>query len=265
MRAVRGAILREDDRRITKEDGRCEHAGIVALHSHAYTRVYFTSTSSLQLNPCTHARSRTQSQYLLCAGGVFFFTLIYGFLQELVIVKIFDRQLSLFLALCQFWCYTVCSGMATVLMSPARAGLPGGSQGKESRFRGLARSTVLFLRSTPWRKFLSIAVLRTFDLGLTNSSMKYVNYPVKTLMKSSRVIFTMLFGTVIMKKRHRRTDYAVVCMMVVGLALFIYAETSASGDRGDTFSFVGIGMLTMSLLLDGVVVNSNELLMKQHR
>ena len=41
-------------------------------------------------------------QYLVCAGGVFFFTLIYGFFQELVVVKIFDRQLSLFLALCQF-------------------------------------------------------------------------------------------------------------------------------------------------------------------
>ena len=123
--------------------------------------------------PCT----LTQSQYLLCAGGVFFFTLIYGFLQELVIVKIFDRQLSLFLALCQFWCYTVCSGVATALMSPSRSGLPGGSQGKVARWRGLARSALLFVRSTPWRKFLGIAVLRTFDLGLTNSSMKVRDGP----------------------------------------------------------------------------------------
>ena len=124
----------------------------------------------------------------------------------------------------------------------------------------------MFLTSIPWQKFLLIAVLRTLDLGLTNTSMKYVNYPVKTLMKSSRVIFTMFFGTIIMKKRHRSSDYVVVTLMVTGLALFIHAETSvkSGGGSGDSFSFVGIGMLTVALLADGVVVNSNELLMKQH-
>ena len=49
----------------------------------------------------------------------------------------------------------------------------------------------------------------------------------------------MLFGAVIMKKRHRRSDYAVVSMMVMGLALFIFAETNASDKGGETFSFIG--------------------------
>ena len=73
-----------------------------------------------------------QSQYLVCAGGVFFFTLIYGFLQELVIVKIFDRNLSLFLALCQFWCYTVCSGVATILMGEGGIWAGGGVAGYDA-------------------------------------------------------------------------------------------------------------------------------------
>lgn len=63
--------------------------------------------------------------------------------------------------------------------------------------------------------------------------------PKITPSQSSRVIFTMLFGAVIMKKRHRRSDYAVVSMMVMGLALFIFAETNASDKGGETFSFIG--------------------------
>ncbi|GMH76835.1 hypothetical protein TrRE_jg11720 [Triparma retinervis] len=98
---------------------------------------------------------------------------------------------------------------------------------------------------------------------MTNSSMRYVNYPVKTLMKSSRVIFTMLFGSIIMRKRHRKSDYAVVVMMVSGLAFFIHAETMAKNDQ-HAFSFVGIGMLVMSLLADGAVVNLNEKIMNVH-
>ena len=86
---------------------------------------------------------------------------------------------------------------------------------------------------------------------------------MKTLMKSSRVIFTMLFGSIIMRKRHRKSDYAVVVMMVSGLAFFIHAETMAKNDQ-HAFSFVGIGMLVMSLLADGAVVNLNEKIMNVH-
>ena len=83
-------------------------------------------------------------------------------------------------------------------------------------------------------------------------------------MKSSRVIFTMLIGSVIMRKRHRRSDYVVVSMMVSGLAFFMHAESTAK-TRESTFNYLGIAMLIVSLLADGAVVNLNEKLMKCHR
>lgn len=66
-----------------------------------------------------------------------------------------------------------------------------------------------------------------------------------------------------MRKRHRKSDYVVVSMMVSGLAFFIHAETTAKDDQ-HTFSFVGIGMLVLALLADGAVVNLNEKLMNVH-
>ena len=52
--------------------------------------------------------SKTQ-QFLLCASGVFLFSLLYGCLQELLFVQLCSRQLGLFLAMVQFIGYTLLS------------------------------------------------------------------------------------------------------------------------------------------------------------
>ena len=48
-----------------------------------------------------------QSQFLVCAGGNFCFSLMYGYLQELISVELANRKLGLFLAMMQFSGYTV--------------------------------------------------------------------------------------------------------------------------------------------------------------
>ena len=95
-------------------------------------------------------------QYIFCACGVFFFTLIYGYFQELVVVKIFDRQLPLFLALCQFTGYAFNSVIVSIFINRT---------GSFSQLKQLAQTV-------PFRSFLLMAALRAFDLGMTNSSMR---------------------------------------------------------------------------------------------
>ena len=48
--------------------------------------------------------------------------------------------------------------------------------------------------TVPLELYIGLSILRAIDLGMTNLAMQYVNYPTKTLMKSTRVIFTMIFG-----------------------------------------------------------------------
>jgi hypothetical protein len=48
-----------------------------------------------------------QQQFLYCAGGVFGFSLCYGYLQELLSVQLCSRKLGLFLAMVQFLGYTI--------------------------------------------------------------------------------------------------------------------------------------------------------------
>ena len=143
----------------------------------------------LKLNLTPYPR---QTQYLLLASLVFTSTLLYGFLQELCIVRIFGKKLPLFLSYVQFQAYAIWS--IIVFINHKR------STTSESYVSIVSN----FVNNVPWSSFFKIAVLRTVDLGLTNGSMKYVNYPTKTLMKSSRVIFTMGFGKISMGKKHKR-------------------------------------------------------------
>jgi len=57
--------------------------------------------------PLSRDRFTPAQTYIILASMVFFFTLIYGVLQELVIVEVFDRKLSFFLANVQFGGYMV--------------------------------------------------------------------------------------------------------------------------------------------------------------
>lgn len=50
-----------------------------------------------------------RNQFIVTASGVFWFSLLYGYLQELISVQLCRRQLGLFLAMIQFAGYTILS------------------------------------------------------------------------------------------------------------------------------------------------------------
>jgi solute carrier family 35 (adenosine 3'-phospho 5'-phosphosulfate transporter), member B3 len=182
-------------------------------------------------------------QFLVCAGGVFGFNLAFGYLQEFVAVEICSRNLGLFLAMMQFTGYTVLSfGMRTLLNHQQRS---------ESKGKGLSHPKV------PQYMYLCLGILSAVDMAMTNMAMHYINYPAKTLLKSSRVVFTMLFGVLIAGKRYRLVDYLVVLGMVAGLAIFMQADAASSA----IFDPVGVVMLAISLLCDGAINVLSESIM----
>ena len=198
----------------------------------------------------SHWNRRTQ--FIACATGVFGFSLLYGYLQELISVHICHRQLGLFLAVAQFTGYTLWSYVLRTyvyeIQQKQLLALPFGSQ----------TSKVPLV--VPFVMYLGLSLLRAVDLAMTNMAMQYVNYPAKTLMKSSRVVFTMLFGVLIARKKYRLWDYLVVGMMVTGLAIFMHADANSSA----VFHSLGITMLVTSLLCDGAISNMSETIMTNY-
>lgn len=187
-------------------------------------------------------------QFIICASGVFCFSLVYGYLQELISVTLCNRQLGLFLAVLQFTGYTFLSSLMYTYISPRPPPKTGHLDDNSKA------------KKVPMRYYLLLSVLRATDAAFTNMAMAYINYPAKTLMKSSRVVFTMIFGTLFARKRYSLLDYSIVALMVLGLVIFMHADANTSA----LFQPIGIIMLTVSLLCDGAVSNLSEQLMNQY-
>ncbi|KAL7453527.1 hypothetical protein ACHAWC_005195 [Mediolabrus comicus] len=209
-----------------------------------------------------------QSQFIISALGTFCFSLLYGYLQELITVELCNRKLGLFLAAAQFTGYTILSYFFRNLdkgVSPMKSGMSFSRRLRRLKNWGRLRdrSSQLSTDSSatvPIELYVGLSILRAIDLGMTNLAMQYVNYPCKTLMKSTRLVFTMLFGVIITKKRYNTADYGIVCLMVVGLAMFMHADSTSSA----VFQPVGILMLTISLLCDGAISNMSEAIMNKY-
>lgn len=195
-------------------------------------------------------------QFIVCASGVFFFSLLYGYLQELLSVKLCSRKLGLYLAMVQFTGYTF---LAYILRSYVY-------RKQQSRSRAApadlcSKSGAFGSLTVPFKLYLGLSLLRAVDLAMTNLAMQYINYPAKTLMKSSRVVFTMIFGVCITRKRYGLTDYAIVLCMVFGLAIFMHADATSSA----IFEPMGVVMLTISLMCDGAITNMSESIMQKYK
>lgn len=174
------------------------------------------------------------TQFIICASGVFGFTLVYGYLQELISVQLFNRKMGLFLAFSQFLGYSLWSTFIQIFVHKRSIGKPT-NRNISSSSKGT--DTILGM-------YVGISILRAFDLGMTNMAMQYINYPAKTLLKSSKTLWTMLFGLVVIGKRYKQHDYAAVILMVMGLAIFLHADATSSA----VFQPMGILMLVRFFL-----------------
>jgi hypothetical protein len=100
-------------------------------------------------------------------------------------------------------------------------------------------------KTVPLKLYLGLSLLCAIDLAMTNSAMHYINYPAKTLMKSSRIVFTMIFGVMIQRKVYKNANYFIVTAMVAGLALFMHANANSSAG----IHHMGVTMLTVLLIM----------------
>jgi len=262
--------------RFSKADDADAAAGASFHPNPKWTRIQSTEDLFEDLEPVlvlgvdiSHLSRR--AQFLVCASGVFGFSLLYGFLQELISVHICNRQLGLFLAMAQFSGYTIWSFVLRTYVYE-----------KKKQFQTTTTPTDSST-TVPLLMYLGLSMLRAVDLGMTNLAMQYVNYPAKTLMKSSRVVFTMLFGVLVARKRYRWLDYLVVLLMVSGLGIFMHADANSSavfqplgifmlvrtrknamyGCAPQIYSFLSFCLQTVSLMCDGAISNMSETIMTQ--
>ena len=95
----------------------------------------------------------------------------------------------------------------------------------------------------PLKMYVGLFVLHAINLRRTNLAMQYVHYLVKMIMKSACVVFMMMFGVIVSRKRYGIANYCIMGIMVAGLTMFFHADANTSA----VFNPLGIIMLTISL------------------
>ena len=142
-------------------------------------------------------------QFIACSVSIFFFFVLYGYLQELIFSYGNFKPYGWHLTLMQFFFYSIFGFLEQTF--------------SQSGQRKIPILTYAFLA------FLSVATM-----GCSNTSLGYLNYPTQVIFKCCKLIPVMVGGIFIQSKRYTIVDFFAVLMMTVGLIFFTIADQSVS-------------------------------------
>lgn len=135
------------------------------------------------------------TRFLLCCAGVFFFYLLYGYLQELIFTLKGFEPYGWFLTLIQFFYYSI-FGLIEINL------------------------TNNFKRLIPIKIYLLLAALTLGTMGFSNASLGYLNYPTQVIFKSCKLVPVLIGSILIQGKRYKALDFVAAILMCIGLTEF---------------------------------------------
>nr|XP_019600954.1 PREDICTED: adenosine 3'-phospho 5'-phosphosulfate transporter 2 [Rhinolophus sinicus] len=181
------------------------------------------------------SRFNKLTQFFICVAGVFVFYLIYGYLQELIFSMEGFKPYGWYLTLVQFAFYSIFGLIELQLIQDKRRRIPG-------------------------KTYMIIAFLTVGTMGLSNTSLGYLNYPTQVIFKCCKLIPVMLGGVFIQGKRYNVADVSAAVCMSLGLIWFTLADSTIAPN----FNLTGVILISLALCADAVIGNVQEKAMKLH-
>ncbi|XP_033072069.1 adenosine 3'-phospho 5'-phosphosulfate transporter 2 isoform X5 [Trachypithecus francoisi] len=154
------------------------------------------------------------TQFFICVAGVFVFYLIYGYLQELIFSVEGFKSYGWYLTLVQFAFYSIFGLIELQLIQDKRRRIPG-------------------------KTYMIIAFLTVGTMGLSNTSLGYLNYPTQVIFKCCKLIPVMLGGVFIQGKRYNVADVSAAICMSLGLIWFTLADSTIAPNFNLTDAVIG--------------------------
>lgn len=139
-----------------------------------------------------------QSQFLFCCTCVFILYIIYGYLQELIFSLDGFKPYGWFLTLIQFGYCTIFGYLESRISDGEHNGT----------------------RKIPMKTYGLLAFLTLGTMGLSNSSLGYLNYPTQVIFKCCKLVPVLIGSILIQKKSHGPLDFLAAIAMCIGLAAF---------------------------------------------
>lgn len=105
-----------------------------------------------------------------------------------------------------------------------------------------------------YKDYLILSIFTLGGMYFTNWSLTYLNYPMRVVFKSSKVIPVMIMGVVLQGKRYTRAEYGTVATLATAIVIFTLGDANES----PKFSVIGIFLISIGVLLDAVTANYEE-------
>lgn len=168
----------------------------------------------------------------ICAAGIFFSYLFYGFLQEKITKgKYGDEQEKFHYTLSMVFIQCIVNALIAYL---------GRLYLKEWKDENSA---------IPQKFFATMSITYLGAMLASNHALQFVPYPTQVLGKSVKPIPVMILGVLLAGKKYPLKKYLFIILIVAGVALFMYKEKKAvKANVGFGFGEI---LLIISLLLDG--------------
>ncbi|KAI2649177.1 Adenosine 3'-phospho 5'-phosphosulfate transporter 2 [Labeo rohita] len=172
-----------------------KHISISVPSSTEVMSPHIKSVEELRVLGINLSSFNTPTQFFICVAGVFLFYLIYGYLQELIFSVEGFKPFGWYLTLVQFGFYSLFGLVELQLTQDKR-------------------------RRIPCKTYMIIAFLTVGTMGLSNTSLGYLNYPTQVIFKCCKLIPVMIGGVFIQGKRYNVADVsAALWVILISLAL----------------------------------------------
>lgn len=102
--------------------------------------------------------------------------------------------------------------------------------------------------------YLKLSLLTLSGMYFTNYSLQFLNYPTRVLFKSSKLVPTMLMGTLMQGRRYSVLEYLAAATLVAGVVLF----TLGDAELQPAFHPVGVGLIALGVAADAATSNYEE-------
>uniref|UniRef100_A0A3P8VK57 Adenosine 3'-phospho 5'-phosphosulfate transporter 2 n=1 Tax=Cynoglossus semilaevis TaxID=244447 RepID=A0A3P8VK57_CYNSE len=212
-----------------------KHISISITSSTEVMSPHIKSVEELKVLGINLSSFSAPTQFLICVAGVFLFYLIYGYLQELIFSVEGFKPFGWYLTLVQFGFYSMFGLVELQLTQDKRRRIPG-------------------------KTYMIIAFLTVGTMGLSNTSLGYLNYPTQVIFKCCKLIPVMIGGVFIQGKRYNLADVSAALCMSLGLIWFTLADSKVAPN----FNVTGVLLISLALCADAAIGNVQEKAMKLH-
>lgn len=193
------------------------------------------------------AQERARSVLWCCfyGGGIIGFLLIYGLLQERIMVMPYGDPPQMFT---DSVFLVFCNRLVAVFFSLCVLAIRGES----------------FRNGAPLWKYLAISVSNVYASTCQYEALKYVTFPVQMLGKSFKMMPVMVWGIAVSGKRYKPKEWCIAAAITGGVTEFLMTGPIDSKSHVAGNSFYGLALLALFLGLDGFTSTFQEKLFKDH-